>query len=127
MVEKQSPIFSKTYDLILWLIPVLTAFPKDQRFRLAGRLEDAVFRLYDHLLQAAFSREKHSSLAQADLELERLRMLLRLSQELHLISFKQYEHAARLTSEVGKLLGGWLKTITTTTVGERTTERGGGQ
>ncbi len=40
---KQSPIFTKTYDLLKWLVPHLDKYPKSQRFRLAKRIEDAVF------------------------------------------------------------------------------------
>ncbi|MCP4356768.1 MAG: four helix bundle protein, partial [Chloroflexi bacterium] len=46
---------------------------------------------------------------QADKGLIRLRTYLRLSRDLKLLSIKQFEHAARLTSEVGRLLGGWKK------------------
>jgi len=40
---KQSPVFARTYDLIKWLVPHVTKYPKDQRFRLAKRIEDAAF------------------------------------------------------------------------------------
>ena len=36
-------------------------------------------------------------------------MHLRLSRDLQLISMGQYEHAARMLVEVGRLLGGWQK------------------
>ena len=32
---EESPIFSRTYDLLLWLSGRVSHFPKDQRFRLA--------------------------------------------------------------------------------------------
>jgi hypothetical protein len=106
----ESPIFVKTYDLMVWLIPALTKFPKDQRFRLAARLEQSLFAFYETILSAARSKDRRPILMRADLELERLRLYLRLAQEVKCLSFKQYEHAARLVNEVGKLLGGWLKT-----------------
>jgi len=34
----QSPLFVKTYDFLLWLIPLTLKFPKAQRFLLAERL-----------------------------------------------------------------------------------------
>ena len=127
MAEKQSPIFTKTYDLMLWLLPALTRFPKDQRFRLAARLEDALFRFHDHLLVAARSRDRRPHLVQADLELERLRVFLRLAQDLRFLDFKQYEHASRLVTEVGKLLGGWQKTLSAPPADVSSAERGGGR
>ena len=34
----QSPLFAKTYDFLLWLVPLTVKFPKAQRFLLAERL-----------------------------------------------------------------------------------------
>lgn len=96
---------------MVWLIPALTRFPKDQRFRLAARIEECLFTFYNHLLRAARLRQRRPALLEADLELEKLRVYLRLAQDLRCLKFNQYEHAARLVNEVGKLLGGWLKTI----------------
>jgi len=111
MTEKQSPIFSKTYDLMLWLLKALNKFPKEQRFRLAERIENTLFAFHERLLEAARTKDKQFVLTEADLELEKLRLYLRLAQDLHCLSFNQYEHAAQMVNEVGKLLGGWLKTI----------------
>jgi len=110
MIERPaSPIFAKTYDLLQWLVPLVTKYPKDQRFRLARRVEDSAFAFYELLMQAARERDPKPTLRRADLDLDRLRLYLRLSRDLELISFDQYEHAARQMVEIGKLLGGWLK------------------
>ena len=110
MNKTPSPIFAKTYDLQLWLLPTLTKFPKDQRFRLAARIENSLFTFHELLLRPTQTRQRKPVLLEADLELEKLRVYLRLAQDLRLISFQQYEHVARLVNEAGKLLGGWLKT-----------------
>jgi hypothetical protein len=47
----------------------------------------------------------------ADSELDKLRTHLRMCRDLSLISPGQYEHAARMLVEVGRLLGGWQKTV----------------
>jgi hypothetical protein len=49
---KQSPIFVKTYDLLVWLLGRTARFPKNERFRMARRLEETAFAFYDLLLQA---------------------------------------------------------------------------
>ena len=105
-----SPIFVKTYDLLKWLLPHTIQFPKSQRFVMAKRLEDAALGFYDAILRSA-KRTGHGpeALKEADIELEKLRLYLRLAQDLKLLSFKQYEHASRLVSEIGKLLGAWIR------------------
>jgi hypothetical protein len=48
-------------------------------------------------------------LPEAEVRLNQLRLYLRLCMELKLTSFDQYEHAAKLLTEIGKLLGAWIK------------------
>ena len=109
----QSPIFSKTYDLVAWLIPVTIKFPRQQRFVMAGALQREALRFQELLIEAAHQRQPREALIAADAELDKLRTHLRLSRDLTLISPGQYEHAARLLVEVGRLLGGWQKSIAT--------------
>ena len=106
---KQSPIFVKHYDLMLWLIPRTLAFPKSQRGVLARRIQGELFCVYELLVKAGTQERPRSILAEADQGLIRLRTYLRLSRDLGLLSGNQYEHAARLVAEVGRLLGGWIK------------------
>lgn len=109
---KQSPIFVKCYDLMAWLIPCTLKFPKSQRGVLARQIQGRTFELYELLVDAGMSHDPVPLLQQADATLTKLRAYLRLSKDLKLLSIGQYEHAARLVAEVGRLLGGWLKTAT---------------
>ena len=106
---KQSPIFIKYYDLMLWLIPRTLAFPKSQRGVLARRIQLELFRTYEHLVKAGMSAQPHTSLQEVDQGLIRLRTYLRLSRDLQLLSAGQFRHAGELVAEVGRLLGGWQK------------------
>ncbi len=110
MNENQSPIFSKTYDFILWLLNHTEKFPKSERFRMGKRIEDAAFTFYETLISATRSSRTRSLLLSADLELDKLRLFIRLSHARHLTSGAQYRYAAERLVEIGKLLGGWLKT-----------------
>jgi hypothetical protein len=112
----ESPIFVKTYDLLLWLAGRVSQFPKQHRFRLAKRIEDAAFDFHERLLQAARSSSSRTTmrlLLEADVELDKLRYYVRMAADpqLKLLTSRQYEHASRLIAEVGKLLGGWIKKV----------------
>jgi len=50
-------------------------------------------------------------LRRADVTLTKLRFYLRLCRDLELLSPKQYAHAAGRVDEIGRLLGGWIKTV----------------
>ena len=107
---KESPIFAKTHDLLLWLIPRTLKFPREHRFSLVSRIQDATFNLQDHLLSAATDRRRQNQhLIAADISLNQLRQRLRLAHDLELLSDNRYRHVSEMTSEIGRLLGAWLR------------------
>lgn len=105
----QSPIFSKTYDFLAWLLPTTIKFPRQQRFVMAAALQREALHFQELLIEAAHQKKPLATLQTADAELDKVRTHLRLSLDLELIKPGQYEHAARMLVEMGKLLGGWQK------------------
>lgn len=106
---QQSPIFVKTEVFMAWLFQHTAKFPKHERFRLAKRIDDALFDFHVCLHIATQTEDAKTSLKQAHMHLNLLRAYLRLAVELKYTSHKQYHHASEHTSEIGKLLGGWMK------------------
>jgi four helix bundle protein len=112
MTMKESPVFARTHDLVLWLIERTMSFPRSQRFVLTKRVQDAALNFQERLIEAGLSRgnERRRRLAEADVELGKLRFYLRMCHELAWLSTGQYAHVSRVVAEVGRLLGGWIKT-----------------
>jgi cytosine/adenosine deaminase-related metal-dependent hydrolase len=110
---QQSPIFAKTYDLLTWLLPATTKFPREHRFVMARAVQESALRFQERLIEAGLGGERteRGALAQADVELTKLRFYLRLSRDLGLITPRQYQHVAENVTEVGKLLGGWRQSL----------------
>lgn len=106
---KQSPVFTRTYDLLRWLLPMTVKFPRQQRFVLAEAVQRTALQFQERLIEAARTGDPLPLLGQADTELTKLRFYLRLSRDLGLMSIGQYQHAAGMVNEVGRLLGGWIK------------------
>ena len=108
---KESPIFARTYDLLLWLIPQTLKFRREHRFTMAQRVQDVALDFQERIIEAALSDKQRQDdhLAQADVVLTKLRLYLRLCKDLQLLSLGQYEHVSRMVVEIGKLLGGWRK------------------
>ncbi len=109
------PIFTRTFDLLSWLLPLSNHFPRAQRFMLTQRLLDAAFDLREHLeaANAVNGRARQELLNQADLDLNRLRTYLRLAAGWNWLTGGQYAHAAGMLAEIGRLLGGWKKVTPT--------------
>lgn len=102
-------IFEKTYELILWIYPAVNRFPKTQRFVLGQQVENTVLNLLKLIIQANAERNKLPYLKQTSIELDKLRILIRLCKDLRFLSIKQYEFAVSKINEIGKMLGGWIK------------------
>ena len=99
------------HELLLWLIPHLDKFPRVRRFTLGERLESTLIEVLELLVEAAFSRVKQDALKRANLRLEVVRHLWRLAHELQVIPLRQYEHGSRLMDDLGRQVGGWLRTL----------------
>ncbi len=109
---KDSPIFAKTYDLVAWLIPVTIKFPRQHRFVMAATVQREAIRFQELLIEAAHARSPRERLIAADAELDKLRTHVRMCLDLALLKPGQYEHAAKMLVEIGRLLGGWQKSMT---------------
>jgi len=104
-------IFTRTYDLLNWLLPKVERFPKIYRSTVTQRLMDATLDFQEALYEAqAFdSKIRLRHLRQADAHLNKVRLYLRLVQQWGWLSLGQYEHVSRMVAEVGRLLGGWIQ------------------
>ena len=61
-----------------------------------------MFKVLELVVQAVYTKNKSDILSNANLRLERLRMLLRLSRELGALSNKGYEYVMAIVTELGK-------------------------
>ena len=102
-------IITRTYDLILWSCNHTSRFPRQHRFVLGERLERTLYDLLETLIRAKYTRDRRSLLDDANLKLEILRFQIRLAKDLQCLQAKSYEFASKQIDEIGKLVGGWLK------------------
>ena len=100
---------TRTYDLLLWIIPLLEKFPRSQRFLLGERIESTFLDIMELLIQATYSKNKANILKQANLKLETSRYLIRLSKDLRYLGIEKYEYISKSLNEIGTEVGGWLK------------------
>ena len=107
----ESPLFVRTYDFLLWFIPHVQKFPRVYRFTLSERIQRLALDFQDEIVAAGKNRglQRQENLRSADIQLEQLRVWVRFARDNNLMTVHQYEHAIRLMSEVGRLLGAWIK------------------
>ena len=114
----ESPIFARCDELVVWVLRATVRYPRHYRAALGRTTQEAALVLQRHLIAAARRRDKRAALQAADEALHELRVLLRQGRTLGLLAPGQHEHAARLADEVGRLLGGWRKSLAKAATGE---------
>lgn len=103
------PIVQKTYDLILWYVPILNRLPNNHKYNLGDRIIARLYDFLEQLIQARFSAEKLPILKTLNPSLSILRYQTRLLLDLELISIQRYEYIIKRLDEIGIDLGGWIK------------------
>ncbi len=105
------PIFSKTFDMLVWLLQVTKHFPRANRHDYTKRLLDAAFDFREciEIANLRRARARLEYLYKADEALAKLRLYVRLAVKMGWLSRSQYAHVAQMGVEIGKLLGGWIK------------------
>ncbi|MFN0107753.1 MAG: diversity-generating retroelement protein Avd [Blastocatellia bacterium] len=103
------PVIQKTYDLILWYVPLLSKLPRDHKFTLGDRMTTALYDLLDELIEARYVTQKINLLHSSNRRLEKLRYQTRLLLDLKLTDGGQFQHASKLINGVGVNLGNWIK------------------
>lgn len=109
---RESPAFTRTHDLVAWLLRATHKFPREQRFVLARRIQDRAFALQDAIIAAQIDKsDARKHLIQADIALVGLRKGLLLAYQMSLLTPGQYQHISRLDTELGRILGGWQRNL----------------
>lgn len=115
---EQLLIYQKTYDLVLWLYPLINRLPKSHKHILGKEIEQLAIKLLLDILNANKARGSQRTVLQLKVseDLDSVRILVRLCKDLKLISIKQYTTAAEKINEIGRILHGWIKANTSSTI-----------
>jgi four helix bundle protein len=103
------PVFVKWTDFLKWLLHATDKFPKKVRFTFSDRINNLALSVVEELVEARYSSHKKVILKTANLRLEKLRILLRISYESRFLSQDAYKHGIYSLNEVGRMIGGWIK------------------
>lgn len=72
MAEKEDAL-TKTYDLMLWLFPQVSKFPRHYRFIIGDRIQNLMLDITGQLIAAKYTRDKMDILNGVNISLEQLR------------------------------------------------------
>ncbi len=106
-------ILQKAYNALKDAIPIIERLPKSQKFTLGDRLHNLLSEILEMLIEAHYSAkiEKLPLLQKVNIKLEKLRFFTRLCFDLGYLSARQYEDFVRRHDEIGRMAGGWIKSL----------------
>ena len=76
---------------------------------LGERIERNLYDLLETLIRAKYTKQRQRLLEDANLTLEVLRFQMRLAKDLQCLKVESYAFAAKSIDEIGRLIGGWLR------------------
>ena len=105
------PIINQTYDLYKQVVGMSDGLNKRWRFSLGRSIEDTVLHLLSELIMAKNAPKplKAAYLIRACAHQETCMLKLRLCLELKLVNETKIFQAQSTVEEVGRQIGGWLK------------------
>lgn len=113
MAQTQNlPLYLKIYQLIKFLYGAVRNFPKQYKYTLGAQIINYSWRCLDLVIEAngAVPAEKRQKIAELSAVFDKLKVRLRMAQELRLISEGQFAHIqTNYCLEAGTMIGGWLK------------------
>ena len=104
-------IQQKTIDMFSYGYIELKQFPKSERFTLVSEIKIILNNILSYVITATKKYFKKTTLQDLDIELAKLKVFIRLSKDLGFLSFKKYEIWVKQCLEIGKMLGGWIKSL----------------
>ena len=111
--KQEIPIIIKTYDLYKVYYSYLELFPKKDKYALGKKNEEFIINFLELILTAkgAAKDTKKTIIGQASVKLDLIKIFIRLEKDFKLIDQKKYLVIENQLQEIGRMLGGWQKSI----------------
>lgn len=103
-------VFQKMYDFMIYFSFVLLKFPKTHKHTLGEKIENCFIDCLLLIIQINTDKDNVDVLCKKlVIKLDSLRILIRMSKDLKLISIKKYDICCDKLNEEIRLLKGWQK------------------
>ena len=111
MATEDFKTLQKIEDMMEYAYPALAQFPKAEKFSLAADIRHSMNMLLELTITEDKKYTKKTTLENMDIELAKLKIYVRLAMKLKFISFHRYEVWEAMLVEIGKMIGGLLKSV----------------
>jgi len=113
MQEFDIPILKKAHDLYKRLYILRTKVPKQDRYSIFLKSENSMLETIEGIIKASqlSKNEKLPALKEASTSLGLFKFFIRLMSDVKTIDQKNYVIIEAHADEIGRMLGGWIKSI----------------
>lgn len=111
MNDLDIPIIKKSYDLYKEFYSLRLTVPKQDRYALWQKCENLLIDILQEILYASqqSKAQKLPTLEKASVKLNFLKVCIRLMKDIKAINSKTYIILEANLDEIGKMLGGWIR------------------
>ena len=109
MGHEELPVFVRWSNFLGRLLKITEKFPKRVRFTFSSRIDNLAIGILEGIVEAAYSSNKSQILNRINLDIEKMRVLIRLSYDEKYLSATSYRYAIKELYETGSMIGGWIK------------------
>lgn len=108
-----APLVHKLYEFYKLFHIYIKLFPKTEKYSLGQKIENLILTSLEQSILAAraIKQEKTILLNKIDKNVNLLKILIRLAYDTKSIDNKKYIILQEQLQEIGKMIGGWLKSL----------------
>ncbi len=101
-------------EMINYGYVALRPLPKSETHVLGAQIRSCMLKIHRLIITAAKRYHKKTTLTDLDIEVAMLQRMVRLAKDLKFIDLKKYQIWSAFIVEIGKMVGGWIKSVKTT-------------
>lgn len=102
-------VYKKCYDLLISVFVAVKHYSREYKYNLGDRIKQEVLDVMLNIYRANVSENKSPYLQKGREHIEVLKLLIRLSKDLRLLSVAKYTELFGKTESISKQLLGWQK------------------
>ncbi len=105
------PVTHKAYQFAVWYLKKIETLPRHHRFTLGEKIQLSALELVLLLNETVYAKNKKEYLQKINRELEKLRILTRISADIGLLSAENKIYISEQINDIGIQVGGWLRHV----------------
>ncbi len=111
MQYDQLPVYKASYDLLIVIFDFVKQFNREYKFTLGEKLKNETLDMIITIYRANSAEQKANIIQNAREHIEVIRLLIRLTKDLHQINLRKFVSISEKIEEVSKQLTGWQKSV----------------